>query len=130
MAFITNLMLAAWIKFHDSSYITALVATLTLAIGLLAMLKSIVVWAQHLFEPRHAAHRGFDASLRGVGVGDVAGLPFDWHRQPCPTCTEPPNLPCGPCTQAAAVLQVCCAYVRACMHRANESPIRTAQKLC
>lgn len=110
MAFIANLMIAAWIKFNRDSargWITPLVATVTLALGMLGMLKSITLWASHLFEPRSsAAAIALDAVARGVATHDTAGLPFDWHRLPCTSCSAPHYMPCGQCKEACASLQV------------------------
>ena len=103
-------MIAAWIKFNRNDglgWVTPLVATVTLALGMLGMLKSITLWASHLFEPRSsAAAIALDAVARGVATHDTAGLPFDWHRLPCTSCSAPHYMPCGECDRAGDALQV------------------------
>jgi hypothetical protein len=107
MALIVNLMLAAWIKFNGG-YKTALVTTIALAIGMLAIAKTFVKWAQHLFTTGMPSdHRTLSVSESGADLQDVAGLPFDWHRLPCSTCVEPHAMPCARCIRAHEALQVC-----------------------
>lgn len=103
-------MIAAWIKFNHVGrrlgYITPLIVTLTLAICMIGMLQSIIQWASHLFEPKIVKQRELGSSLRGVATHDTAGLPFDWHRLPCETCSAPLHMPCAACARASENLHV------------------------
>jgi hypothetical protein len=105
VAFIVNLMIAAWIKFRRSN-ITAVVVTCTLTICMLGMFKSIFEWASHLFERRDNMLRSHESSTGCGPAQDVAGLPFDWHRVPCEHCHAPQNMPCTSCAQAQQELKV------------------------
>ena len=105
VAFIVNLIIAAWIKFSDGSKATPAIITVTLAVSMLFMIKSIVTWAGHIFDRRDAYSEALTQQVteRRAKAG---GLPFDWHRVPCMDCDAPAFMPCGACSQEHETLLV------------------------
>lgn len=83
VAFICNLVVAAWIKFGQEDLRTPVLVTVTLAGCLLGMGRSIALWAPHLFQ-RPQAGSGGSRGDTVVQLGEEYGLPFAWHRVPKP----------------------------------------------
>lgn len=83
VAFTCNLVVAAWIKFGQDDLSTPVLVTVTLALCLAGMGRSIALWAPHLFQrPRASSDVGRRDTV--VQLGEEYGLPFAWHRVPKP----------------------------------------------
>lgn len=105
VAFICNLVVAAWIKFGEEDLYTPVLVTVTLAACLFGMARSIALWAPHLFQRADAAHAS-GRSDTVVQLGEEYGLPFAWHRVPQPmddlVRPAPRSTPPLPCYSAHA----------------------------
>lgn len=98
MAFIVNLIIAAWIKFSGGNKATPGIITVTLAVSMLFMIKSIFTWASHLFD-RQGAYSEALTQRVAERRAKAGGLPFDWHRVPCVDCDAPAFMPCASCAR-------------------------------
>lgn len=115
VAFICNLMVAAWIKFGQQDLRTPVLVTVTLAVCLIGMGRSIALWAPHLFQRPQVASGGSREDTV-VQLGEEYGLPFAWHRvpkpvddlvRPClPASRQRPRCGGGECPAEAATARV------------------------